>query len=210
MNAKSLSWDDIVAAAASLGVNPYAMSAVWDVESNGNGFLPSGRPKILFEGHVFWRELDKLKKDNPDLDPAILQAGHPRILYPKWSDSHGKYLGGEREYERLEEAKDIHEDAALASASWGAFQIMGFNYALCGYARVRDFADAQCLSAAAQLEAFSRFIKANGLMRHLQSLDWAKFAHGYNGPSYADNKYDDKLKSAYENCLLNHPEIGTA
>ena len=29
--------------------------------------------------------------------------------------------------------------------------------------------------------------------------DWAGFARKYNGPGYAENAYDQKLKNAYEN-----------
>ena len=48
----------------------------------------------------------------------------------KWTKSH--YEGGMGEYERLKKALAIHEKAAACSASWGLFQIMGFNYAACG------------------------------------------------------------------------------
>lgn len=33
----------------------------------------------------------------------------------------------------------IHREAALHSTSWGAFQIMGFNFALYGFHSVEDF-----------------------------------------------------------------------
>ena len=45
----------------------------------------------------------------------------------KWTKSH--YKGDMGEYERLKKALAIHEKAAACSASWGLFQIMGFNYA---------------------------------------------------------------------------------
>lgn len=34
-------------------IDPAALLAVKDVESNGGGFLSNGNPKILFEGHIF-------------------------------------------------------------------------------------------------------------------------------------------------------------
>ena len=36
-----------------------AIKAVYEVETKNGGFLPDGRLKILFEGHVFWRQLVK-------------------------------------------------------------------------------------------------------------------------------------------------------
>jgi hypothetical protein len=38
-----------------------------------------------------------------------------------------------------------------------------------------------------------------GLVDELRRNDWAGFARGYNGPGYADNRYDTKLASAYSN-----------
>ena len=194
---KKITWDDIKNAADKLGIEPCTMSAVHSVESAGDGFLPSGRPKILFEGHVFWKEL-KVR----NIDPNTLASSHPTILYPKWVKSH--YKGGEKEYERLDEAILINEEAALSSASWGAFQIMGFNHKACGYDNVFDFVAAKKGSAASQLEAFCGFIMKQNLLRHLKSRDWASFAKGYNGAGYAQNKYDLHLKNAYEKCCKEH------
>lgn len=50
---QTLSWQEIVAAAAQINIEPCALQAVCNVESSGSGFLSSGRPKILFEGHIF-------------------------------------------------------------------------------------------------------------------------------------------------------------
>ena len=55
----------------------------------------------------------------------------------KWDKS--KYLGGVHEYKRLELAKEIDEECALKSASWGMFQIMGFNHLYCGCKDVFEF-----------------------------------------------------------------------
>lgn len=37
----------------------------------------------------------------------------------------------------------------------------------------------------------------------LKNKDWAAFAKGYNGPEYAVNKYDVKMKDAYERYAKN-------
>ncbi len=188
--AKALTEEDIIEVAQHLGVEIAAIKAVYEVESSGKGFLKDKRPKILFEGHVFWRELKKLK-----LDPQNYVKGNENILYAKWTREH--YKGGADEYPRLEQARQINDEAALKSASWGTFQIMGFNYKACGFKNVRTYVDAQHLNEGEHLKAFGNFIKSANLVRHLKSKDWAAFAKGYNGPAYKTNKYDEKMAVAY-------------
>lgn len=186
--------EDIERAAAELGLEPCILKAVCLVESAGSGFLASGNPKILFEGHIFWKELEKR-----GIDPKQYSGRYPNIVYRKWDRS--QYLGGEAEYGRLREASAINHDAALCSASWGAFQIMGFNHELCGFATVTDYVERQKESAAAQLEAFCAFVGALNLIPALREKAWKKFAKAYNGPGYADNNYDTRLESAYAACV---------
>ncbi|MBL4625204.1 MAG: DUF3380 domain-containing protein, partial [Flavobacteriales bacterium] len=73
------------------------------------------KPKILFEGHIFWRQLKKRS-----VDPQKIVKGNENILYSKWVQDYYK----EDQYKRLDKAKKINEEAALASASWGTFQII--------------------------------------------------------------------------------------
>ena len=189
----ALTSSDISKAAAMIGVEPCAVQAVLKVESNGHGFLMDGRPKILFEGHVFWREL----KDQ-GVDPAPLSKQYPNIVYPSWTKAH--YRTGTGEWDRLETATSINRRAALCSASWGLFQIMGFNYALAGFGSVEEFVDAQKESEAKQLESFCAFMRSQGLILFLAGKDWAGFAMRYNGKDYARNQYDVKLRWEYERC----------
>ncbi|ECR8549461.1 N-acetylmuramidase family protein [Salmonella enterica] len=189
-----ISWEEIVTAARRLQIEPCALQAVCTVESSGQGFLPSGRPKILFEGHIFWRELAKRR-----YQPEILAASFPSIIYRQWTAQH--YLGGEKEHARLETAMSLHREAALCSTSWGAFQIMGFNFALCGFHSVEDFVAAQSRGNHEQLEAFCQFMATNNLNFYLQNKDWVSFAKRYNGPGYVQNRYDLKITDAYQRCL---------
>ena len=52
-------------------------------------------------------------------------------------------------------------------------------------------------SESKQLESFVTFLKSKNLDLFLNKKNWAKFAKGYNGTAYAKNKYDQKLKDAY-------------
>ena len=189
----SLDFPSIRKAAELIGVEPCAIKAVVDVESAGSGFLPDGRVKILFEGHIFWKELQKV-----GIDPAPLAHKHPNIIYPKWDKI--QYKGGAGEYPRLLTAMLINAEAAAKSASYGLFQIMGFNHAAAGYPTVEAFVEAQKVSEAKQLEAFCVFMRSEKLIPYLVRHDWAGFARRYNGAGYAANQYDVKLAKAYARC----------
>lgn len=179
--------------ASLLDVEPAALKAVQEVETGGRGgFFAPGKPAILFEGHIFWNQLKK-----HGINPESHVAGNENILYPRWERKH--YLGGLREYERLEQARKINKEAADASASWGMFQLMGFNYAACGEKSVESFVNAMIASEFNQLLLAGRFIKQTKPMHTaLMNKDWATFAKYYNGPAYAQNKYDEKLAMAYK------------
>ena len=169
-------------AAARLRCPVAAVCAVAAIESAGRGFLPDRRPKILFERHVFHRET-----------AGRYDAAHPRISDP----APGGYLGGAREYDRLEEALGLDRKAALRSASWGKFQIMGFNHALAGEPDLERFVARMVSGEPAQLDCFVAFIEARGLAGALRDCDWPAFARGYNGPGFARGGYDRRLARAY-------------
>lgn len=179
-----------------LGVEKAVIKAVQAVETGGlGGFWGPDKPRILFEGHIFWKQLVKL-----GLDPNNYVEGNEDILYKVWTKAH--YRGNQTEYKRLEKALLINREAALASASWGMFQIMGFNYALCGFRGVVDFVEAMKKNEGAQLEAFANFVKGNKLTVYLVNKDWRGFARRYNGPCFEQNKYDQKLEQAYRKYVL--------
>jgi len=169
-------------AAAALGCELAAIKAVAEVESRGEAFLNDGRPPILFERHVFSRRTDgRFDEQYPDIsNPAP-----------------GGYEGGAAEYGRLMDAICLDERAALESASWGRFQIMGFNFRAAGYGSVEPFVSAMCDSEELQLKAFVAFVRFHGLDAYLRTKNWPAFAEGYNGPAYRRNRYDEKIAAAY-------------
>ncbi len=180
---------DLVKAADALGVSVAAIRAVNEVESRGEGFLPDGRPVILFERHVFYQ---RLKAKGVDAD--ALAAKYPNIV----SATPGGYMSKAAEYTRLFAAEHIDADAARESASWGLFQIMGYHWKTLTYSNVNDFVLRMQRSEADHLDAFVRFIAADtALLSALKGKKWAAFAKGYNGPDYARNLYDAKLAQGY-------------
>lgn len=193
-NVNNLSTEYFIGLGKKLGCDPAALKAVQMVESGGRmGFLESGRPQILFEGQIFYRQL----KDKFGVEKANqVSSSHPNICYPTWNKS--KYLGGENEWKRLEEARSIDEYCANMSASWGMFQVMGFNYHLCGCKSLGEFVTKMSTSQQEQMNLASVFLEKSGCLSPLRSKNWALFAKKYNGPGYAQNKYDIKLAKAYE------------
>ena len=167
-----------------IGVGEDEIHAILDAETGGKGFDSRGRPKMLFEPHVFYRELGP----GPERDRAVA-AGLAR---PRWKRDYPK-----DSYPRLERAMNINTDAALRSASWGLGQIMGFNHSAAGYTYVthmiQDFMDDEDN----HLEAMISFIIANHLDDELRRHDWKGFARGYNGKGFAQNGYDKKLARSF-------------
>jgi hypothetical protein len=177
--------EDFVDDAALIGCEVEAVRAVAEVESSGSGFCPDGFPKTLFEGHYFSR-----------LTQHRFDASHPTISYPKWTRQfYGKTWQAERE--RLNIAISLDRTAALQSASWGMFQVMGANHATCGFKTVQQFVNAMCKGANEQLAVFTTFVIESGLADELRDRRWADFARHYNGPGYAQNNYDKKMDQKY-------------
>jgi hypothetical protein len=175
--------EDFCRAAKRLGCEVAAIKAIAEQESLGGGFDNQDRPKILFERHLF----HKLTKGRFD-------AEHPDIS----NRTAGGYGSSASQYSRFNLAFSLDQRAALMSTSWGAFQILGSNYAVCGFSSLSAFIEAMRDSSAAQLDAFCEFVESNGLDDELSRHDWAGFARGYNGRNYKINQYDVKIAAAYK------------
>lgn len=183
------------------GIPPAALLAVKLVESGTkSGFLDSGKPQILFEGQVFYKYL---KANVKSLDMNKLCAQYPNIVYPKWDKS--KYFGGEKEWTRLEQARQINVKYANYAASWGMFQVMGFNYRTCGCKSIEEFVEKMCASQEQQLQLTINFLKNRNLLAPLQKRQWTTFAKSYNGPGFFQNNYHTKLLAAYSHYLKSFP-----
>lgn len=135
---------DIPRMAARINVPEDRVRAVDETESRGSGFDKLGRPKMLFEPHLFYRMLT-----GADRDKAVA-AG---LAYPKWKKDYPA-----DSYPRMVKAMAINRDAALKAASWGRYQCLGDHYAMLGYASpdamVRAFMDDE----ETHLEGFVTFI----------------------------------------------------
>ena len=183
-----ISEEDYTRASKILDCDVAAIKAFAKVESRGSGFLSDGRPVILFERHIFNRLLKKKGMTCEDKSICATKAGG--------------YLGGVKEHDRLDKAASIDRESALQSASWGMFQVVAFNWKLCGYTSLQDFVNAAYRSESDHLNMFVGFIKANRtLLDAVRNKNWDIAARIYNGPGYKKNAYDVKLAKAYEEEL---------
>jgi hypothetical protein len=175
---------DVARVAQRLRVTSAHVWTVYDVEAAGDPFI-DGRPAILFEPHIFSR-LTGHRYDRSH--PNLSSRSWNRKLYP------GSQAG---RWKQLLDALALDVDAALQSASYGGFQVLGTNWKALGYKSPWDFVLSQSVSVGEQLHAFAEFVLANRLDDELRAGNWAGFARGYNGPGYAQNGYDKRLRSRY-------------
>ncbi len=198
---------DYLKVAEFLGCEVAVVKAVKLVEAPMGGFDDSGRLIMLFEPHVFWKELRKKGCSVEYLNE--LMAEFPKVLSPVWNqklypavkrgvDKKIDWVGTmDLRYEILEVAKGIDVEAALMSCSWGAFQILGNNYKAAGFENVFQMCRTFERGEVFQLSGFASYVKANFLDDELRAKDWKGFARGYNGPEYWKNRYDVQLSNAY-------------
>lgn len=211
---------DFQSAAERLGCEVNVLRALCQVEAPAGGFDLQGRPTILFERHYFYKSF--LDYPKPGQSPAECRAARDAcaaenrdICYPKQlsfakqrKNSAGvlvnippydRYGPSGQQYSRLERARSFCEGAALESASWGKFQIMGENWSRIGWKSVFAFYRAMCASERDQLDALVGFIYSKPqLLTALRDKDWSNIARYYNGTG-AVAIYAPKLRAAYNN-----------
>lgn len=185
---------DFEEVAARLDCEWEAVAAVAEVESGPlGGFAADGRPIILFERHLFSRKTaSAFDASHPTISNRT-PGGYPRTQAERWT--------------QLATAFALNPLAALESASYGRFQVLGQNYGNLGMADAKAYVSKLAISEKHQLEAFEGFVVANGLKDELQRKDWAGFASRYNGPGYAANRYDTKMAEAYARLKANPDSV---
>ena len=171
---------DIPRMAARINVPEDRVHAIDETESLGSGFDKLGRPKMLFEPHMFYRLLS-----GADRDKAVA-AG---LAYPKWKKDYPA-----DSYPRMMKAMAINRDAALKAASWGRYQCLGDHFAMLGYSSVDRMVQAFMDDEEDHLEGFVTFIINSGVDDDLRAGRYDVFFRVYNGPAYVQNGYPQAFK----------------
>lgn len=165
-----------------LGCSLQQLKAVSKVESGGKAFDDSGRPKILFERHYFHR---LTRGAFSPAEFSLAKGGGYNV--PSWG--------------KLVSAACRDADAAFSSCSWGKFQVMGAHWHLLNYPSPIEMAYSTVTSEAAHYEMLARFVEANDLKGKLKAISsdpdsCRPFAKAYNGSSYEDFDYHNKIAEA--------------
>lgn len=188
--AVAISDADIASLAKTLRCHPADLEAIAEVESNGFGWFPDGRIKILFEKHWFYKLLPEAKR------AGAVKAGLARKSWV--SPAKGGYKDqsdADSRYRLLERAITLDPNAAYQSISIGTYQIMGFNHALCGHQTAKQMFDAFCESEVYQLSALAGFLLKKGLDKALSEGDFARIEQVYNGGGL-NGTYATKMRAA--------------
>jgi len=155
------------------------IKAIAKVESGGSAFDSKGRPKILFERHLFHRLTDG--RFSPSIFSEAKGGGYDHSSWDK-----------------LIHAACRDAEAAFAAVSWGRFQVLGMHWSALGYTSPLSLAYSTVCTEAAHYELLCRYIETNKLSQHVQCLsakasDNRAFARAYNGPAYERFAYHEKL-----------------
>jgi len=175
----------IIALAKKIGIPPAVMAAFRAVESGGN---PAA---IRFEPHLFNKE-SSTKVPYTDTGKGF------------------SMVASETNKAAFDRAYAINKGAAIRSTSWGSYQVLG--WALLSIPEIGGdvnkavnsfYADPNRISQEMVASWFRRSPKA---VQYANNLNFSDLARTYNGPLYANNRYDSKLKQAYDKALADCPE----
>lgn len=204
---RKLTEADFIGQGTELQCHPGWVEALALKETHGDAFLADGRTKILFERHIFYKRFPIVRKSGQTQaqllkDRENVVKASPDICNP----ARGGYKGGAAEYDRMAKAQRFSDTAALESASWGQFQVMGFNAVAIGYSSVQEFAHLMQQGVDQHLVSLGRFIKATPkALKGIRTGDADMLAYAYNGPAYKENnyavdlrKYFDRVKGKYK------------
>lgn len=208
MSAKlQLDSEDFARAAAALGVRPAVVHAVAEVEAPKGAFLPGTalpQPTVLFERHYFHKltggRFGGLKA--PDVENDLIELGKSTDTAIVSAATPGGYGLLRHQHPKLAYAAELsrsvsgNHDAAMKSASWGMFQLMGLYHAEAGHPTLQGFVNAMYRGADRHLDAFVALIRARGLDVVLRNRDYEEFFRRYNGNGWRKFHYDDKFFAA--------------
>lgn len=201
------------------------VKAVIEVESSGRGHLKNGDAKILFEGHLFWKLLKNAGKSDTELEN--LQKSNQDILYKSWTREFykggvGEYdrlerakkideklavysaswglfqiLGENLEHNiksRIIKKEDENKPEIVVDQyiSWKDFEHKQHEHEKYHFLDFLAFIMTKKLKGTPLVNFISEKENPN------EAYNWANFAWGYNGSGYKANKYDIRLKAAYE------------
>lgn len=176
VNPTRLQKADYVRVAEERGVEPWKLHGLTDIESRSGGFDNHGHAIMVPELHQFSkRTANAYDVKFPDLSipkwihPAKVKKGHPYLL-----DNLGRW-------DILARQAALNFDAAIASASWCAFQCMGFNFKKLNFNSPIELVQYLYLGERQQLDVAVRLLIADDGFEALVKGDYYRAAIVQNG-----------------------------
>jgi hypothetical protein len=200
-----LTEEDFEEVARELGVEVPAIKAVVEIEAGKShqGFWSEGHPLINFDLTVF----RKMAQRN-GVNIGKYTKSHAVVFARPNLTRYGSQQAAQQA--RLDAARTIHDLSAIQATFWGMFQIGGFNWKKCGASSADEFVKLMSRSERDQLELFATFVRNAGLLDALRNKNWAQFARGYNGNSYASRGYHTRMAAAYAKYKAQSAERSSA
>ena len=187
-----LTEEDFEEVAREMGVEVPAIKAVVEIEAGKShqGFWAEGKPLINFDLTMFRRMAQR-----NNVNVGKYTRSHAVVFARPNLTRYGSQQAAQQA--RLDAARTIHDLSAIQGTFWGMFQIGGFNWKKCGASSPDEFVMLMSRSERDQLELFATFVRNAGLLDALRNKNWAAFAKGYNGNSYASRGYHTRMAAAY-------------
>lgn len=185
--------------ATEAGIPVPVLRAIRSVES---GASPSA---VRFEPHLFWR--DKLglsgSATGPQIAAAIPAGGQAQVPYTPGPTRAASAVAAETNRAAFNRAFAVSPTIAVRSTSWGSYQVLG-NRLLPMFsndaARAVQAFDVNPSSISERL--LVAWMNASPIARvYARSLDFANFAHRYNGCAMPCDLYAGRLQAAYNAAL---------
>jgi hypothetical protein len=173
--------------AQALQIEAAALHAIAAAEIGAMRPPPSGLPVIRFEVHSC------LRKTKADLSAVIQLRDAPTAWHADahWyrsdpADAWERVHSGSQadEWGALAAAATIDPETALASASYGVGQLMGWHWQTIGCEDVRHMVAEAMRGAPMQFNQWMRFLEweqDGKLLNAMRAQDWKAFAAAYNG-----------------------------
>jgi hypothetical protein len=182
----SFSEADYQAAAQRLGAPVANVKAIADVESAGETFWTIDGQQVVpvrLEAHWFGK-----------LTGYRFNESHPDLSSTEWNPALAATTRAGA-WAQVRVAMALDKAAGEQATSWGAFQIMGFNWARDHFGSVDELV-AAVQTEGGQLDAFARYIEADPALKASLAIGaWRDVENRYNGGGF-NGAYAAKLEAA--------------
>lgn len=169
---------------------PEMVIAFSRVECRREPFDKDGFPAILYERHVFFRNVKNR------VNRTAWTKQYSTLCYPS-GYGRGGYGSFASQRVKLSKAMSLDKEAAMEACSWGPFQELGENWEDYGFSSIGEFVDTMKNGLYGASDIFIRSIKHRGLVQPMVKRQYTVLASKYNGAGYKEFHYDDQIQGEY-------------